>query len=148
MAEDLLTAEWLVTHLESDTGAGGIFDPARVIKPSGAYLDVIPQGKALPAIRFHVQSPHDVRGASNASARIMVRIDWMILVVWEGLSVSKMISLIQALDARLHNKNGETARIEVMQCIRLSPFSMPEVGDSGVHYRHSGGMYRTIVKAK
>lgn len=146
--EDVLTAEWLVARLEGDTGAGGLFDPARTFALSGAFYEVIPDGNPLPAVRFHTQTNSDVRGATNASARIMVNIDWVISIIHEGYALAKLVPLVKALDNRLHNSNGETAQIDVMQCIRLEPFSLPELADSGVFYRQIGGVYRTVVQKK
>jgi len=146
--EDLLTAEWIISHLEADTGAGGLFDPARAYKPSGAYFGVVPPDRALPAVRFHVQAPHDVRGATNASARIMVNLDWLIVLVFSGKEMARNIPLAVALDKRLQKANGETSQVRVDTCIRLSPYSLTETEDSGVIYRHAGGLYRTVVQAK
>jgi hypothetical protein len=145
--EDLLTAEWIISRLESDTGAGGLFDPARSYKPSGAYFGVIPPGADLPAVRFHVQAPNDVRGSTNPSARIMVNLDWLIVLVFQGKEMARNIPLVVALDKRLQKANGVTSQVRVDMCIRLSPYSLTEPEDSGVVYRHAGGLYRTVVQA-
>ncbi len=146
--EDVATAEWIVSYLEADTGAGGLFDPARSYKPSGAYLGVIPPNRALPAVRFHAQTENDVRGATNPSARIMVNIDWLIVMVAEGRELARLVPLVVALDKRLQKANGETSLVRVDTCIRLAPFELTEPADSGVVYRHAGGIYRTVVQAK
>jgi hypothetical protein len=140
---DLHVAAWLIARLEGAIGPGDI--QARI---SGAYRDVIPAGKTLPAVRFHVQSSRDVRGAARASARIMTQIDWLIVVVNKGTAIAPIVPIADALDQRLHDSNGETSAIEVYQCIRLEPFGLLDVEDSGDHYRHAGGLYRTIARPK
>jgi hypothetical protein len=148
--EALHCAEWIVSHLESDTGPGGLFDPTLPADEtlSGAYFEVIPGNRPLPAIRFHTQDMHDVRQAMGGPHRIMVSIDWLICVVNEGLRLSQLVLLADRLDDRLHESNGETSTVRVMQCVRIEPFSQTEPEDSGVTYRHVGGIYRTIVQAK
>jgi hypothetical protein len=148
MQEEMLTSEWLISYLEADTGSGGLFDPARSYKPAGVYFGVVPDTVDLPAIRLHVQVPHDVRGAADGAHRIMVQLDWLIVLVISGYNLARVVPLANALDTRLHDKNGSTAAVDVFACVRLEPFSMTEVADSGVVYRHIGGLYRTVVKAK
>lgn len=148
--EDLATAEWIRARLENDTGSGGLFDPARPNNQhlSGAYLDIIPEDKDLPAIRYHVQNADDVRQAMGGPHRIMVKIDWLVVIVNEGLSIAPLVPLAARLDSLLHEANGETSDVRVMQSVRLSPFTMTEPDASGLSYRHVGGMYRTHVQAK
>lgn len=153
MNDELHTAVWLVSHLEADTGPGGLFDPARDPDLSGAFFEVIPPDRPLPAVRFHVQARSDVRGAAKASTRIMTQIDWLVVCVFEGRGVSKMIPYVDALDARLggdQGTNGSTSDLWVLSCFRLEPFNMfePSGSESGVQYRHTGGLYRTIVQPK
>jgi hypothetical protein len=146
--DELHTAEWIVARLESDTGAGGLFDPARSYKPSGAYFEVVPQDRDLPAVRFHVQARTDIRGAARPAHRIISTIDWLIVVITEGNGLMKMVPLADALDTRLQEATGETSTILVLSCVRIEPFTLFEESDSGVHYRHAGGLYRTIVQPK
>lgn len=144
--EILQASEWIVEQLESPTDATHLGDIQDHI--SGAYFEVIPLGAELPAVRFHMQSTSDVRGATNASARIMVNIDWLIVVVREGKGVAPLVPIAIALDQRLQKANGETGSCWVYTCVRREPFSQTEVADSGVMYRHAGGLYRTVVQAK
>lgn len=145
-----MTAEWIVATLEGDIGPGGLFDPERPPNQhlSGAYFELIPASRSLPAIRFHVQNENDVRQAMGGPHRIMVRIDWLIVIVNEGLSVTPLVPLCARLDSLLHEADGGTDDVEVMSSVRVQPFSMLEPDDKGVNYRHVGGMYRTMVKAK
>jgi len=144
--EEVHTAEWIVSRLESDTGAGGLFDPAAALKPTGVYYQLIQEGRELPAIRFHIQDSRDIR--IIGSERILVRLDWYVLLVNEGLEVAPLLPLVDRLDTRLHKASGETSTLRVEACLRINPFSIIEPDDSGVQYRHVGGVYRTMVSSK
>lgn len=131
--EELHTAEWIVGRIEADTSLE-------------AYFENIPSDKDLPAVRFHVQARNDQRGVGKPAARIMTTLDWLVVVVREGLGIAALVPLADALDDALHNQSGATATIQVLECVRIEPFSLLEVLDSGVQYRHAGGLYRTIVQ--
>lgn len=140
MQEDLHTAEWIVATIEGDATIMGDI--------SGAYFGVIPSDVDLPAVRFHVQAPQDVRGVGTPAQRIMTRLDWLIAVVTEGRGLAQLVPIADRLDTLFDNVNGETATLQVLSCVRLEPFSMPEEEDTPVGYRHAGGLYRTIVQPK
>jgi hypothetical protein len=151
MNEDLHAGEWIVSRLEGDSGSGGLFDPARLYNgipfvPSGVYRDLIPPGKKLPAIRFHLQKPYDIRTVGQT--RIMARLEWLIVLVTEGLRITPLLPLCDRMDTLLHEASGETSTVRVLECTRLEPFHLVEPDDSGVQYRHAGGIYRTMVQAK
>lgn len=152
MQTDLHTAEWIRSVIEADTVAGGLMDPAGSIEDeevvSGGFFGIIPSDKKLPAIRFHVQAPHDVRGAGAPAQRIMTQIDWLIAVVTEGRGLAKLVPLADRLDTLFDNVSGETSVLLILSCVRLEPFSLPEEEDTPVGYRHAGGVYRTIVQPK
>lgn len=135
--EEYHTGEWLRQQIEA---------PA-VNPPMQFYMDLIPQDKELPAVRASVQSRNDVRGIGDGRERIMTQLDWLIVVVREGHLISPMIPYVVALDNALQNKNGTTAKIIVYSCVRLEPFSILEPEESGVVYRHAGGVYRTMVQS-
>jgi hypothetical protein len=134
--DELHTAEWIVARLEGDPTLAGMV--------SGVYHSLIPADVSLPAVRFHPQSPHDVRGAAKASQRIMTRIDWLVVIVHEGLTIGPVVPIADRLDFLLHDSEGTTSTYRVMSCIRLEPFHLIEVEESGVQYRHVGGIYRTL----
>lgn len=134
--EEYHTGEWLRQKIE------GISTP-----PMQFYMDLIPADKPLPAVRASVQSREDVRGVGDARERIMTRLDWLIVVVREGHLISPLIPYVVALDNALQNMNGTTPTIVVYSCVRLEPFSILEPEESGVVYRHAGGVYRTMVQS-
>jgi hypothetical protein len=134
--EEYHTAEWLRQQIEATPNPG-----------LQAFLDMIPSEIALPAVRMSVQSREDVRGIGDERERIMTRLDWLIAVVHEGHLVSPLIAPVVKLDNALNNKTGSTATIIVLSCVRLEPFSLLEPEESGVQFRHAGGIYRTMVQA-
>jgi hypothetical protein len=144
--EDLHAGEWIVTHLESDTGVGGLFNPSQAEVPSGVYRDLIPANRDLPAIRFHLQNPLDVRTVGQA--RVIVQLDYLIVVIREGHGVAPLLPLADRVDELLHGANGTTSTVTIYECTRLEPFHLLEPDDSGVQYRHAGGIYRIMAQAK
>jgi hypothetical protein len=138
--EDLHFGEWLVTTLEGDLTLGGMI--------SGVYKDLIPAGVDLPAVRFTLFGPHDVRGAAAQTQRIMVRLDYIIAVVFQGHGLAGILPVADRLDDLLNEAQGETSTLRVLTCVRLEPFHMIDPEESAVQYRHAGGLYRTLVQAK
>ena len=134
--EEYHTGEWLRQQIEAITGT-----------PLQFYMDQIPIDKDLPAVRASVQSRNDIRGIGDARERIMTQLDWLVVVVHEGHLISPLIPYVVALDNALQNKNGTTSKIIVHSCVRLEPFSILEPEQSGVVYRHAGGVYRTMVQS-
>jgi hypothetical protein len=126
--DELHVAEWLVKRIEDDTTLE-------------AYADIIPSVESLPAARFQVQARHDVRGVGTH--RIITEIDWLVVVTKEGHSIAPLVPLADSIDQALHDQTGATSTIQVLSCVRVEPFTLLEVGDGGVYYRHAGGIYRT-----
>lgn len=132
MNEELHTAKWIISRVETDMSVE-------------AFLELVPAAAGLPAVRLTVRDRRDVRGVGDQRERILTEIDWLVTVINEGLTVTPLVALADQLDAALHNKSGSVDGVEVMSCLRLEPFSMLEPEDSGVYYRHAGGLYRTIT---
>jgi hypothetical protein len=147
MQEDLHTAEWIVSKIEGDTGAGGLMETGDPMI-SGAYFGVIPPDVGPPAVRFHVQNKQDVRGVGDPRERIMVQLEWLIAAVTKGRGLAALVPIADRLDTVLHDSNGETSTIRVMACVRVESFTLAEEEDTAEGYRHAGGLYRTIVQSK
>lgn len=109
---------------------------------NGVYLDLIPQDVDLPAVRFHVQDSSDVRVINGK--RVITNIIWLIVVVRKGLEVAPLVPIAALLDTALSAQSGIVDGYHIA-CVREGPFSMLEPDDSGVQYRHAGGLYRTLV---
>ncbi len=130
--EELHTAKWLISRIEADT-------------TMEAWLELVPSDQALPAVRLTVRDRRDIRGVGDQRERILTQVDWLVTVINEGLLVTPLVTLADQLDTALHNKTGTVDGMEVMSCLRLEPFTMLEPVDSGVYYRHAGGLYRTLT---
>jgi hypothetical protein len=126
--DELHVAEWLTARVDADTTLS-------------AFADLIPADVELPAVRFQVQARHDMRGVGTH--RIITQIDWLIVVTREGHEIAPLVPLADALDQALHDHSGATTTIQILSCVRVEPFSLLEVEDTGVYYRHAGGLYRT-----
>lgn len=130
--EVLIASKWL--HSTIGTLSGSV---------SGAYLDLIPEGVSLPAIRYNMQVATDTMPIDGT--RVLVQIDWLVVVVREGLEVSPLVPIANALDGVLHGATGTSDNLRI-DCTRRQPFGMIEPDDkTGTHYRHVGGIYRTLV---
>lgn len=130
--EILITSKWLHSTI------GTLGD-----KISGAFLDLIPKDASLPAVRYNVQLATDTMPIDGE--RVLVQIDWLIVVVREGLEVAPLVPIANALDSALHGATGISDNLRIV-CTRREPFGMlePDV-KTGSHYRHIGGLYRTVV---
>lgn len=126
--DELHVAEWIYKRIEDDTTLE-------------AYADIIPEDVPLPAARYQVQARTDVRGVGTH--RIITQIDWLVVVTRRGHEIAPLVPLADALDQALHDHTGSTSTIQVLSCVRVEPFTLLEVGDSGMYYRHAGGLYRT-----
>lgn len=136
--EEIHTGEWLRTTLDGIPNLGAI-------APAGVWRDQIPEDKDLPGIRYQVQSRHDVNGGTRSSQRIMVEIDWLVVGTVSGSSLVPLVAIADAIDVALQGQSGSTAAVSVLSCLRQQTFFMTEEGRSGVLFRHSGGIYRTLV---
>lgn len=136
--EEAHTAEWLKTVLS------GIPNLAN-IAPAGAWLDLIPEEMVLPGIRYSCRQRQDVSGATKSSQRIMVQLDWLVAGVTEGPGLAQLVPIADAIDTALQGAFGNTSAVSVLSCLRQETFFQSEVGRSGVTFRHSGGIYRTLV---
>lgn len=131
-AEVLEIAKWMKGRIETDTTLS-------------AYMDSVPDDVALPAVRMLVQSPKDINSLSTGMARIMVDIQWVVAVVNAGLGIAALVPLVNAVDAALHGKEESNATLWVA-CVRVQPFNLMDVDQTGARYRHTGGVYRTQAR--
>jgi hypothetical protein len=138
--DELHITEWLKTTLSA-------IPNLNTLAPGGVWLDLIPEEKPLPGIRYQKQAGHDVGGSTRVSRRIVAQYDWLVAGVTEG-NLPSLVLLADAIDTALDGQSGETSTYSVYQCWRVSTFSLTETGRSGVLFRHAGGIYRTIGKPK
>lgn len=131
-SELLEIGKWMKGRIETDTSLD-------------AYLDLIPDDVPLPAVRMLAQSTKDINGVSTSTARIMVDIQWLVAIVNPGLGVAPLVPLVNAVDGALHGKEESNATLWVA-CIRVQPFNLLDVDQTGARYRHTGGVYRTQAR--
>lgn len=140
--------EWIQEVLEADTGPGGLFETGSPMV-NGAFMDLVPEGIKLPAIRYHVQAPLTVRGIGPShQARIMTQLDWLVVVMREGHHISPLVPIVMRLDTVLDGRTGSNTLVDILSCTMVEPFQILETDKSGVHIRHAGGIYRTVVTPK
>lgn len=126
--DELHVGEWLKSQIEDNTDLT-------------AWADLIPASVELPAARYQVQGRSDLRGVGTH--RIITDIQWLVVVTRQGHQITPLVPLADALDQALHDQSGATSTIRVLSCVRLEPFTLLESEDSGVYYRHAGGIYQT-----
>ena len=109
------------------------------------FLDVIPHGATLPAVRIHVQSPGVDMIVING-IRIWANPLFLVTGVCVG-APDQLAAIENRIDAVLHRATGVTATIRVVACLREMPYQMSEsdIGDGKI-YRHSGGLYRIKIQ--
>lgn len=129
--EHLVAAKWIRATIGTLSGT-----------ITGAYLDIIPEGVSLPAVRYSAMASTDTMPIDGT--RVLVEIDWMVLVVRQGLEVAPLVPIANALDGALHGAQGIADNLRI-DCTRRSPFEMLEPDDDGIQYRHVGGVYRTLI---
>jgi hypothetical protein len=134
LIESLEAAQWIKLQIENDSTLT-------------AWYDLIPPKIQLPAVRYSQQAANDVNGIATMQSRIITDIRWLVVIVKEGLGIASLVPLANEVDAALHDQEGSTPTVYV-ECVRLEPFTLMETDDSGVSYRHVGGIYRTLVYAK
>lgn len=137
--DEIHIAEWLKSKLNAIPNLNNL-------APGGVWLDLIPEEKSLPGIRYHKQMGHDVSGHTSQSRRIISQYDWVVAGVVQGPSLAPLVALADAIDNALDDAVGTTSSIEIYKCWRQSTYSLTETGRSGVLFRHAGGIYRTIAR--
>lgn len=125
---------WLISRLEGDPTLAGLI--------SGVYSEIIPAGRSLPAVRFHVQMANDTLGVG--AHRILTHLTYLVVGVYKGTSPAPLLPIADRIDNLLHGASGSTVDIDVLSVVRSEPFSMSDF-DSGEHYWHVGGMYKFTV---
>lgn len=130
MEADLLDiGGWIVGQLDSIAGL------------NGAWLGRIPASVKLPAARFQLMAPRDVRVVDGVI--VITVVDMLVAAVAEG-GVDELRAPAKALHAALHLQTGTAGDVDVLSCVRISPFTMTEISE-GRTYHHAGGVYRIVA---
>lgn len=107
------------------------------------YGYLAPQDAAVPYVIYSYQRGHDVFGVGTA--RIMAHTAYQVKVVGQTKSFVALETIANRLDIVLQGASGSVVDGEILACVREQPISYVET-DSGVQYRHLGGLYRIIVQ--
>lgn len=110
---------------------------------SGAYLDMIPESKNLPAVRFQCQRRADLQEV--AGHIIMSRLTFLVVATVQGESVGTLADLSAQIFGALHRQSGETDKARILQCTRMETYSSTDT-EAADTFRHAGGMYEIYVQ--
>ncbi len=133
-AEELEAGRWIKKQVEAELGKA----------ISGAWLDVIPEGAKLPAVRFSVQSRNDIRTVSQHI--VMTRLVFQVIASVEGEKAVPLVDLAKRINLALHRKSGVTSNSRILACTRIQPFGMTDSEQAHV-YRMAGGIYELFVQS-
>lgn len=128
--------QWLYGVLASDAAVQALIG-------TRVYAYLAPQGAKLPYVVFSYQGGHDVRGVGPG--RVMVSAIYQVKAVGEGGSFAGLKPIVDALDGLLQGASGSVVDGAVLMCTREQPLAYVET-DSGVLYRHLGGLWRIIAR--
>lgn len=132
--EELEAGRWIKRQVEAELGDS----------ISGAWLDLIPEGASLPAVRFNSQMQNDVATVSNHI--IMTRFVFQVVGVIQDKKALPLVDISKRIFLALHGKSGVTSNARILSCERIEPFGQTET-DTGVMYRTAGGLYELYVQS-
>ncbi len=133
-AEELEAGKWIKRQVEAELGDS----------ISGCWLDVVPEGAAMPAAKMSRQASMDVRAV--AQEIIMTRFVFQVVGVVEGEKAEPLVDLARRINLALHRKSGVTESARILACTRQQTFGMTDTSDPHV-YRTSGGLYELYVQS-
>ncbi len=138
--ETVRTEAWLYGLLTADSELTTLVD-------SRVYSGAAPQGATLPYVIISHQSGRDVLGVGTT--RIMSHLTYLVKAVGQCQSYVTLEPIADAIDKTLHGASGEVAGLngagaELLACTRTMTVAYAEL-DSGVQYRHLGGLYRIVA---
>lgn len=108
-----------------------------------AWLDLIPEGADLPAVRFQVQSRQDVRTVEQNNA--MSRFLFLVVASVQGADLAELVGYAEDIHTALHRQNGTTSKATILACARVETFGMTDVQGVDV-FRHGGGIYEIFAR--
>jgi len=126
---------WLVATLANDATLTGL-------GITGVYVDVAPESASFPCIVIGQQTARDVMVVG--AYRIFENLLFLVRAVGQTQSYAALASAASRIDALLHRQSGSGADGTTWGCVREQSFRLAEV-QSGVQYRHSGGVFRLFT---
>lgn len=136
MSEPFIVDQWLYQNLASD---------ATLISSVGTrfYADEAPSD-AFPYVQWTYLSGREVQG-HNANT-IFINTLYLVKAVGKTRAYGSVDPLATRLNELLHKKGSDTvAGDHIFSCVREETYRLAET-ESGVSYRHLGGIYRILVQ--
>jgi hypothetical protein len=132
--EELEAGRWIKKQVEAELGDA----------ISGAWLDLIPEGAAFPAVKFNMQNTYDVR--TVAQHIVMARLTFQVVATIDSESVMPLVDLSNRIFLALHKRSGTTDAARILSCIRIQPWGMTSNEQSHT-FRSAGGIYELLVQS-
>ena len=108
------------------------------------YAYLAPAGATFPYVVFQLQAPsQDVRGVGPV--RVMSDLLYAVKVIGKDQAFSALEAAANRITSVLHAASGAVTGGTVVACVREYPLSYLEI-DSGVIYRHLGGIFRVYAQ--
>lgn len=141
-AEDLKALRWIVAQLKAD---------AQLVALVGTkvFRQVIPDGQDPPAVVVWVQNPDADLNTAAGAERVYATIEFVVEGVASATDFDRLVQMAERIDAVLHKATGSTAYAEVVECVRVAPWSPPDdLVAGGGRVSRAGGSYRVRVQSK
>lgn len=125
--------QWLYGLLSLDSQMDTLID-GRV------FVDMADQGTIFPYVVFSFMAAHDVIVVGGV--RVMTAAVYQIKAITDQANADVLAPIAKRIDELVDGQSGvvgSTGRI--LAAVRQSPVAMSEE-DSGIQYRHRGGLYR------
>jgi hypothetical protein len=130
-AEELEMGRWIRSVIMGDATLMSLV--------SGAYSEIIPNDKPLPACRYDFISGTDL--IVTDGVRIMTTSIYRIVVTNKGASPAPIVAAVSRMDDLFKRAVGTTPIVEILSCVRQEPFRFTEEQNQEV-FTHAGGLYK------
>jgi hypothetical protein len=130
-AEELEMGRWIRSVIMTD--------PTMMSLVSGAWGEIVPPDKDLPACKYSFISGTDLMVVNGV--RIMTTSLYQIVVTAVGASPAPIVAAVDRMDTLFQRAQGSTPTVQILSCVRQEPFRFTEVQDQEV-YTHAGGVYQ------
>lgn len=137
-AEEAMVDQWVKAQLVLQATA---LDALSTGLSTRIYLDVAPKDAVLPVIVYQCQDqPRDVRGVGTFT--VMVDTLYLVKVISKGVDNATNADVAKVIHTAMTSSNGSSVGDgAVLTSVRERAFKLAEF-ESGVQYRHLGGIYR------
>jgi len=130
-AEELEMGRWIRSVIMGDATLMSLV--------SGAWGEIIPPDKPLPACKYSFVSGTDLMVVDGV--RIMTTSLYQIVVSAKGASPAPIVAAVSRMDDLFKRSQGSTPTVQILSCVRQEPFRFTEVQNQEV-YTHAGGVYQ------